>query len=270
MSLIEALVLGLVQGLTEFVPVSSSGHLTLVPFIIGWDEPSLAFTVAVHLGTLVAVTWMYRERVRSIIVTALRWKDATEPDRAVLKLVTIATVPAAVIGAAFNGPIGRLFERPVIAAFLLGVTGYFLFATETVVSQREEAAREGEDMNTVDAGVIGLAQAAAILPGISRSGATIGAGMRRGLSREAAAHFSFLMSIPIIAGALLFEIPDMLDEGLAGNGAAFAVGIVTAGVSGFAAITWFIKVLTRRGLRPFGTYCLLMMTAGLVTALARG
>src|SRR5688500_8888062 len=114
MGLLEALILGLVQGLTEFIPVSSDGHLTVVPFMLGWNEPTLAFTVALHVGTLAAVTYLYRAQVMLLARTALGWGRAHEPDRALLKLVALASVPAAVVGAALNGPISRVFERPVL------------------------------------------------------------------------------------------------------------------------------------------------------------
>lgn len=270
MSSIQALILGLVQGLTEFLPVSSSGHLTLVPFIFGWDEPTLAFVVAVHLGTLMAVTFIFRAEVALLMRTALSWKTADERARRMFRLVAIATVPAAVVGVVFEHAISTAFERPVIVSLLLGVTGYVLMSTETHVDAVEGEPRGEHLIDTGDAAVIGVAQAISILPGISRSGSTIAAGMRRGLSRPTAARFSFLMSVPIIFGAVLAQIPDMLKQGSGGQAGAFLIGIVTSAVSGFLAIRWFINVIGRRGLRPFGFYCVAVMVAGLITALARG
>jgi len=269
-SLFQALILGLVQGLTEFIPVSSSGHLTLVPFIVGWEEPSLAFDVAVHAGTLAAVAWVFRERVADLFRTALHYRSATAFEQRLLKLIVIGTIPAVIVGITLEGPVSSVFERPVLVSFLLGLTGYFLMSTESIIEHREERGRTESQIREVDAGVVGVGQALSVLPGISRSGATIVAGMRMGLDRVAATRFSFLLSVPILLGALLAQLPDMAGEGLAGDGDAFLVGIVASGVSGFVAVRWFIGVISRRGLRPFGVYLILAMTAGLITALARG
>lgn len=271
MSIVQAIVLGIVQGLTEFLPVSSSAHLTLVPFAFGWREPSLAFVVAVHFGTLVAVTWIFRERIAVLVRTAIGYRSAPEPDRTLLQLVIIGTLPAAIIGMVFNHQIENAFQKPVLVALLLGVTGYVLFSAEAKAEERQETRRAEGEMETRDGVFVGIAQAISILPGISRSGATIAAGLGRGLTRETAARYSFLLSIPVIAGAVLVKIPDMLHEGLGGkNAAAFAAGILTSGITGFFAVKWFIGILTRRGLRPFGAYCFIAMIAFLIIALARG
>jgi len=268
-SILHAFILGIVQGLTEFIPVSSSGHLQLVPFVVGWKEPTVAFDVAVHLGTLLAVAYVFREEIVLLVRTALSWKTAAEDDRRLLRMIVIATVPAAVVGAVLNSRIEDVFQRPVAISFLLGVTGYFLLSSETALERREET-RDEASLKDPDAGIIGVAQAVAILPGISRSGATIGAGLHRGLSRPAAARFSFLLSIPIIAGAVIFKIPDMVHKGFSGNGPAFLVGIATSAVVGFYVIVWFLHLVRHRSLRPFGVYCFIAMTVGLLTALARG
>lgn len=271
MGILEALVLGLVQGLTEFIPVSSSGHLTLVPFIIGWGEPGLAFSVATHIGTLVAVTWFYRERLRALTRTALSFKEAGEHDQRMLRFVAIGTVPAVIVGVIAEAVVADAFQRPVLVSLFLGITGYWLLSTETRVAENEPNLRAIGAMTQRDALGVGIAQAVSVLPGISRSGSTIGAGMRLGLDRAAAANFSFLLSIPIIAGAIVFQIPDMLSEGIAGANALPAlVGIISSGISGFFSIRWFIGVLQRNGLRPFGVYCVFAMVAGLLAALARG
>lgn len=270
MSLLQALVLGIVQGLTEFIPVSSSGHLVLFPFIVGWRRPSVAFDVAVHLGTLVAVLWVFRETIAQLFVSLTRWSSAPEGDRRLIKLLAIATVPAAVAGGVLNGFFESSFERPVLAAFLLGVTGYFLMSAETRAEAREEEPKTEEALEPADAGVIGLAQAVAILPGISRSGATIVAGMRRGFDRAAAARFSFLLSIPVILGATAFKLPDIASEGARGGAGSFVIGFAAATGTGVVAVRWFLGLTERRGLRPFGAYCFLAMTAGLLASLARG
>ncbi|HEX9775090.1 MAG TPA: undecaprenyl-diphosphate phosphatase [Actinomycetota bacterium] len=278
MNVLVALLLGIVQGLTEFLPISSSGHLVVVPFILGLDEPTLAFGVAVHLGTLIAVVLFFREDIRMLVRTVARWKEADAGSRTLAVAIGVGTVPAALIGVAFNSFFESSFERPGVASLLLGVTGWFLMATETkrervVAGAREDHAPQFRDLAEIavtDAAIIGAAQAVAILPGISRSGATIGAGMRLGFDRHAAARFSFLLSAPIILGATLVEIPAMIDQGVGGDGVAFLVGIVSAAVSGFVAIRWFLGLVERRTLRSFGAYLLLIMVAGLITALARG
>ena len=278
----QALVLGVVQGLTEFVPVSSSGHLTLVPFVLGWDEPSVAFDVALHVGTVIAVVWALRDRVEVLWRTVTGWRAASEDDRQIVRFLAIATVPAVVVGAILNGPVSSVFERPVVVSLLLGVTGYILMNVESRLEERAAALVEPgapppppvrDDERTVDradAIAIGIAQAVAILPGISRSGSTIAVGMWRGLSRPAAARFSFLLSIPIIVGAAIFEIPDLVSEGLEGGLLSMLVGVAASAVTGVYVVRWLLDVLARKTLRAFGTYCFFAMVAGLLTALARG
>ena len=279
MNVLQALVLGIVQGLTEFIPVSSSGHLVLTPFFLGWKEPSLAFVVAVHVGTLGAVLWYFRERVGAVLTTLTGWRNAAEGDRRLVRFLVVATIPAVIAGIAFEAAVGKTFERPVPVLLLLAVTGYLLLTTESLTEHRETDPVEGQvslrdqdAMVFADAATIGVAQAVAILPGISRSGATITAGMRRGLTRRSAARFSFLMSIPVIFGAVLVQIPDISNQ--AGRSKAdalsFIVGIVASAVSGFFSIRWFLGIIERRGLRPFGVYCFFVFVAGLLTALARG
>ena len=270
MSLLHALVLGLVQGLTEFIPVSSSGHLQLVPFLFGWREPSIAFDVAIHFGTLVAVVYVFRHEVGSWIRTALHWRDSSELDRKMVRLVIIGTVPAVIVGGVLNNRVESVFQRPVAISLLLGVTGYLLLSAETKARGRKEPPRAEEDMADRDAVIVGGWQAFAILPGISRSGATISGALRLGLSREAAARFSFILSIPVIAGAIVFKLPDMVHRAGATGVGPFLIGIVVSGLVGFVAVKWFLRMIRIRGLRPFGVYCFLAMTAGLLTALARG
>jgi undecaprenyl-diphosphatase len=267
-SLLQALVLGLVQGLTEFLPISSSGHLVLVPFIVGWPEPSVAFVVATHVGTLAAVVWVFRSRLAELL-RALAGGPDREPDRRLLLLLVLGTLPAALVGVALASRIEGAFERPVLASFLLGATGWALLSVESAAERRTDW-RDESTLTPADAGVVGVAQAVAVLPGISRSGSTIAAGMARGLTREAAARFSFLLSIPVIVGATAVKLPDMVREGASGHAGAILLGVATSAVTGVVAIRAMLGVVARRGMRPFGVYCLLAMTAGLITALARG
>lgn len=290
MPILHALVLGVVQGATEFVPVSSSGHLVLVPFLLGWDEPSVAFDVAVHLGTLASVLWVFRARLAPL-VRAIRAPD--EPSRRMLTLLFLATLPAAVAGAAFGSVFESAFSRPVLVSLLLGATGYLMLVGDRMIAHHEERVRDeeharrvaalrgepepevrplrGEDgLDATDALWIGAAQAVAILPGVSRSGATVVAGLRLGVTRETAVNFSFLLSIPAILGAFAVKLPDLADAGARGELGAIAAGVAASAVTGVIAIRGFIRLFTSRGLRPFAVYCFLAMTAGLVGSLARG
>jgi undecaprenyl-diphosphatase len=267
--LYQALVVGIVQGFSEFLPISSSGHLVLVPFIFGWKEPTLAFIVAVHLGTTLSILWVFRERIVELVRSLFGLGNPA--DRRFVGLLAIGTVPAAVVGAVFADQVDRVFERPVIISFLLAVTAWILFTTEShYEKQDEEKARDERMMTPLDAAAIGAAQAFAILPGVSRSGSTIAAGMLRGLSREAAAKFSFLMAIPIILGAAAVKVPDMLNEASSGGAGALIVGVVAAAVTGVLSIRAMLGIVARKGFRPFAVYCLFAMTAGILTALARG
>jgi undecaprenyl-diphosphatase len=268
MSLLHAIVLGIVQGLTEFLPVSSKTHLVLVPFMAGWKQPTLAFIVAVHVGTLLSVTWVFRDRLLAILRTVVN-RNGVERDRRLLVLLVIGTIPAVVIGAVFENAIDRSFGKPVLAATLLGVTAWVLFSAESHYERRENH-RPDDSMTPADAGVIGVAQAVAVLPGISRSGTTISAGMWRGLTREAAMRFSFLLSIPIILGATIVKLPDLAREGASGSGGAIVIGVLASAATGVFAIRAMLGAVAKRGLRPFGVYCVLVMVAGLLTALARG
>ncbi|MGH2785079.1 MAG: undecaprenyl-diphosphate phosphatase [Actinomycetota bacterium] len=270
MSLIQALLLGIVQGLTEFLPVSSDGHLVLVPFILGWKEPSLAFIVSTHIGTLAALIFVFRARIVEIIKAVIGAGPDREPDRRLAALIVIGTIPGALLGALLASQVEDTFERPVLATLFLGITGWILISAETHYEERKTAPRTEGTLTPVDAGLIGIAQATAILPGISRSGTTIATGLWRGVNREDAARFSFLLAIPITIGAILVKLPDMIDEGTSGSGGAMALGVVTAAITGVLAIEAMLALVKRRGLKPFGVYCFFAMTAGLLTALARG
>ena len=269
MSLIQALILGIVQGLTEFLPVSSDGHLVLVPFIIGWDEPSLAFIVSTHIGTLLALMFVFRKRILELI-KAVFGGPGRERDRHLAALIAIATIPGALLGAIFAASVEDTFERPVLAALLLGVTGWALLSAESHYEGRKEKPRPEGSLNVLDATLIGFAQATAVLPGISRSGTTIATSLWRGIDREAAAKFSFLLAIPITLGAIIVKLPDMIKEGTSGSGGAMALGIAASAVTGVVAIEAMLALVKRRGLKPFGVYCFFALTAGLLTALARG
>lgn len=265
MSLFQALILGLVQGLTEFIPVSSSGHLVIVPALLGWPEPSVAFDVFLHGATLLAVIVYFRQE---LIQLATGWAQPG-PERRLLLLLVIATIPAAIVGGLFERQVSEVFGEPRKVSLLLVGTGVALLVSELIARRRRSDAETSHAMpalarriSPVDALAIGAAQAVAVLPGMSRSGWTIGAGLLTGLDRPLAARFSFLLSIPILAGAAAVKVPDLSGTGM-GTGA-LAVGGLAALVSGYVSMRGLIAYLQRRGLYPFAVYCVI---AGLLYAL---
>jgi undecaprenyl-diphosphatase len=212
-TLLRAIMLGILQGLTEFVPISSSGHLIIVPWLFQWDEPaliSLSFDVALHLGTLVAVLGFFARDwvrlVRAAIRSITERKVGTDPDRRLAWLLVLGTIPGVIVGVAAESHIEALFHQPdqpieaaamIVMAGLIALMGALLFLADHLARHM----RGMSDLTLKDSLLIGLAQACAIFPGVSRSGATITAGLAMGLKRDVAAKFSFLLSAPIIAGA---------------------------------------------------------------------
>ncbi|HWC32705.1 MAG TPA: undecaprenyl-diphosphate phosphatase [Actinomycetota bacterium] len=265
--MLRAAVLGAVQGLTEFIPISSSAHLVLVPFLLGWAVPGLAFDVAVHIGTAVAVVVYFWRDIGRILLGATRTVlgrgDAGDRTFArLLLLLALASIPAAIAGFFLENTFESLFTTSgdvrrigalAVGLFLL-VTAALILVAEWAYARRERATSP-RDVGTADAVVVGLLQATAIAPGISRSGATISGGMLRGLTREAAARFSFLLSLPAIIGAAIISLPDLPANADLGP---MLVGTGTSAVTGFAAIAFLLRYLRTRTMRPFAIYCLLL------------
>ncbi len=247
--MLEAAFWGLIQGLTEFLPISSSGHLVLVPALLGQEPPDLATSAMLHLGTLVAVLVYFRREVVEVITF-------TDKGKRLLTLVLIGTIPAAVIGLTFESQVDALNERPTGVAIALLVTGVVLFATRWL----DRGDRTVEQATIKDTVIMGFGQAVALIPGVSRSGSTISAGLLRGFTHAEAARYSFLLGIPAIAGAGLLKGKDLIDSGTGISGE-ILVGVVVAAVSGYAAIAFLLRLIGRSGLAPFGIYC---MVAGLV------
>ncbi len=243
--MLEAAFWGLVQGLTEFLPISSSGHLVLVPAALDIEAPDLAITAVLHLGTLAAVLAYYRADV----VRLLRFRRDPE-GRRLLWLVLLGTVPAAAAGLLLESSIDDAFDDPVLVGWALVVTGVVIW----VSGRFRPGDRTMASGRLRDAAVVGIAQAAALVPGISRSGSTITAGLGVGLTASEAARYSFLLSVPAIAGGGLLEALDLADRG--GLTADVFVGAAVAAVSGYAAIAVLLRLLTRVGLAPFSGYCL--------------
>ena len=238
---------GLVQGLTEFLPISSSGHLVLIPALLEIEPPDLATTAVLHLGTLVAVLWYFR--------TDLAWLARFRTDAAaarMVRLLALATLPAIVAGLLLRSTLEDLNDRPRSVAVALLVTGVVLGASE--VFRRKLLERSAEDVDGSDAAIIGLAQATALVPGISRSGMTIVAGVGRSLRPEQAARFAFLLGIPIIAISGAAQAVELAGEG--GLTGSVWLGVVVAAVAGYAAIAVLLRLLRRTGLAVFSAYCL--------------
>jgi undecaprenyl-diphosphatase len=254
---LAAVIWGLVQGLTEFLPISSSGHLVIVPawldhFGMDIEPPSLAVSAVLHLGTLIAVLVYFRTDV----MRALRFRDDPE-GRTIALLVTIGTIPA-LVGLPLRDRLEDIQETVAWVGVALVVTGLIL-----VIGQRmATGARRLPNGRVPDAVVVGIAQAFALIPGISRSGVTITAGNGRGFRPTEAARLSFLLGIPAIAGAGLISLPDLIDAG--SFDFALGVALMVAAVSGYAAIALLLAALRRIGLLPFAAYCVVVGTLTIV------
>jgi undecaprenyl-diphosphatase len=258
MPISHAIILGLVQGLTEFLPISSSGHLLLVPWLFGWDDfadesVEKAFDVALHIGTLVAAVIYFRHDLVRYVragIDTLRPTRRGDTDGRVAWLLLLATLPAAAVGAVFEDAIDENLGTPTIIAISLILGGLLLG-----IADRLPGDRTIDDMQTRDAVAIGAAQALALNPGTSRSGITMTAGRWTGFDRDAAARISFLMMIPVTAGAVAFKAAglaaDGIPEGLAGP---MVVGILTAGISGWLAVWWLLRLVRTRSFMPFVVY----------------
>lgn len=256
MDLVQALVLAVVQGLTEFLPISSSGHLVLVPVFFDWPDQGLPFDVAVHLGTLAAVVFYFRHELWPMTRDALgtlRGRARTR-DSDLAWLVVLATIPAVVFGAVFGGHVSTLARSPLVIAVTTGVFGVLLW----VADARGRRSRDEYQVGWREAVIVGLAQALALIPGTSRSGITITAALFLGLDRQAAARFSFLLSIPVILAATCYELLQLAQAPQAADWTALAIGAVGSGVVAYLTIRGFIALLGRMGMAPFAVYRLLL------------
>ncbi|MCG8468687.1 MAG: undecaprenyl-diphosphate phosphatase [Gemmatimonadetes bacterium] len=247
MSPLEAILLGVIQGITEFLPVSSSGHLVMAQALMGLDLPGVLFEIDVHLATLCAVCWVYRA---SLVRLAKGVFGRDRESLVYVGLLAIATVPAALVGVGLGDVLEPIFERPIAAAAFLLVTGALVW------SIRRTARRADRDApNAAQAIGIGCAQALAILPGISRSGSTLAAGTALGVEPTRMAEFSFLLSIPAIAGAAALQVPDLAAAGGAIGTVPLVVGFLAAALSGVVAIRIFLGMLQRKTFHRFAYYC---------------
>ncbi|MDF1499362.1 MAG: undecaprenyl-diphosphatase UppP [Anaerolineales bacterium] len=267
MNLIQALILGAVQGATEFLPISSSGHLVLVPWLLGWDfDPKAAFVfdVLVQWGTIVAVIgYFWRDLfalARAWLVGLWKRQPFADPQSRLAWLLLLATLPAAVLGLLLKSTVENTFGQPLTVSFFLLVTAGLLYFAE-------RGSRPFKSMSILtwsDSLWIGMAQALSLFPGISRSGATISGGLFRGLEREQAARFSFLLSVPAMLGAGLIALIDLSNASNAMDQAApLLVGFLAAIVTGWIAIHWLLRFLQHRRLYIFSIYCTVVALGGI-------
>ena len=272
MPLIQAVILAIVQGLAEFIPISSSGHLIIVRRLLGWNELSpaheLTFDVALHFGTLLAVLFYFRRTWFQIIRAALGGKvvrfseagpsddnltpDEVREERMLLWFLAIATIPGAIAGKLLESSVEEYFREHIfLIAGALIVVALLMWWAEKASKLQKPLTR----ITFSDALVVGCAQATALVPGVSRSGSTITAGLFRNMTREAAVRFSFLLSTPIIGGAVLLKLHELKKEGMPpGMGTPFAVGVVVSAIVGYAAVAWLIRYLQSHTLKVFILY----------------
>ncbi len=270
-TIVESIILGLVQGATEFIPVSSSAHLIIVPWLFGWTDPaltSLPFDVALHLGTLTAVLAFFARDwvrlIRAFLQSILERRVNPDPDRRLAWLLIIGTIPGAIAGFLFEGAIDDLFHKPgtpisatamlVMAAIIAGF-GLILLLADRLARHTKSM----EKLTLVQTILIGLSQALAIFPGVSRAGATVASGLAIGFKRDDAARFSFLLSAPIIAGVGAKSLWDVISD--AGSGALsgnapvlFAAGFLAAAVSGFFCMRFLVTYLQKHPINVFAYY----------------
>jgi undecaprenyl-diphosphatase len=266
MTVFQAVVLGLVQGLAEFLPISSSAHLVLVPWVFGWPDPGLAFDVALHVGTLVAVLWYFRDewvRLTQSAFALLRTRRVdTEEKRRFLHIV-VATIPAAIGGLLLEDYAESTFRSPSLIAITLMVMGVVLWAADRYAPRD----RPLDSMTLRDAVLIGLAQVFALVPGVSRSGSTMTAGRALRLDRQAAAMFSFLMSMPITGAAAVLKVPALLRSD---DLTTLVVGILASAASGWLAIAVLLRYLSKHSFGVFALYRLALGALILAIVATRG
>ena len=263
----QAIALGVIQGLSEFLPISSSGHLALVPWLLGWEDPGLSFDVALHFGTLLAVLWYFRMEWLALIKAAfgiLTTGRVETPEKRRVVYLIIATIPGAIGGFLLQKQAESAFRSPQIIAVALIVMGIVLWVVDKAVDQR----RILGEMRWIDALLIGLSQVIALIPGVSRSGSTISTARGLRFDRESAAEFSFLMSMPIIAAAVVIEGPKALQEGGLTN--ELMSGVVASAISGWLAISVLMRYVSRHSYGIFALYRVILGIVVLAVIYARG
>ena len=270
MNLFHAAVLGALQGFAEVLPISSSAHLILIPWLLKWPESGLTFDVALHLGTFLALSLYFWRDIIEMVVSffdALAARRLNTPARRLPFLIIAATIPAGVVGKLFEHQIEAIFRsnQLLIAVFLV-VFGLILGAVDLFGRKRLIL----DEIKPTSALTIGLMQCLALIPGVSRSGITITAGLMLGFTRESAARFSFLMSLPIVAGAALLKTVHLLKHGIpAGEGMPMLVGIVFSAVTGYISVAFLLRFVQKKSLSPFVWYRVII-GGGLIVAILAG
>lgn len=270
MNLIHATVLGALQGFAEVLPISSSAHLILVPWLLKWPESGLTFDVALHLGTFIALTIYFRRDIVEMAAAffeALASRSLDSPAKRLPFVIIAATVPAAVVGKLFEHKIEETFRsNPLLIALFLILFGLILGAADYLGRKR----RILDEVTPAGALTIGLFQCLALIPGVSRSGITITAGLMLGFTREAAARFSFLLSLPVVAGAALLKTVHLMKHGIpAGEGLPMLVGIGASAITGYISVAFLLRFVQRQSLSPFVWYRVIV-GGGLIVAILSG
>ncbi|MCH2451127.1 MAG: undecaprenyl-diphosphate phosphatase [Gracilimonas sp.] len=264
MDVLQSFLLGLIQGLTEFLPISSSGHLVLGKQILGVEvEAGITFEVIVHFGTLCSILIYYRKTILDLIISGFGFlkspsSQKNDPNVKLIGFILVSMIPAMAVGFTLEDQVGAIFSDPLLVSVMLIVTGIILFSTKFVgVTEK--------DVNLPNSFLIGIAQSFAMIPGISRSGSTISAALWLGVKREEAANFSFLMLIPVIAGAMLLEVKELIEAGVSDAALMnLVIGFLAAFISGYFALKYLIIILKRKGFYYFSYYCWVVGGIGLI------
>lgn len=269
MDIIQSFLLGLLQGLTEFLPISSSGHLALGRYFLANEaETEITFEVVVHFGTLCSIVLYYRKEIWSLIKAGFAFlrepsEKKSDPQVVMIGYILVSMIPAFIVGFTLKDKVEAVFMNPLLVSGMLVVTGVILFLTRFPKEPTKKLSLSASLL-------IGIAQSFAMIPGISRSGSTISTALYLGIRREDAANFSFLMVIPVIAGAMILQLKEMLETGTTNTQLlSLMVGFVTAFVSGYYALKYLIIILKRKGFHYFAYYCWIVGGAGLIYFLAQ-
>jgi undecaprenyl-diphosphatase len=268
MELFQAFILGMVQGLGEFLPISSSAHLILTPWLFGWEDQGLAFDVALHWGTLLAVlTYFYKDigqLIKGFVQTLSRSKRDLKNNvhQKLSWLIILATIPAAIIGKLLESQVETAFRNPLLIAATLSIVGIILYLVDRYGAKIKDLTH----ISWLNAFIIGCSQAVALIPGVSRSGATMIAGLAQGITRQDAAKFSFLMSAPIIFGAGLLKLPDIATIE---NHGQLLVGFLSSAVFGFLAIKYLLRYIANHSFALFTWYRLALAALIIIVYLSR-
>jgi undecaprenyl-diphosphatase len=264
---VQAMLLAALQGVSELFPISSLGHTVLIPALLRWpvaesDESFLAFVVVLHLGTAIALIVFYRTTwigiVRGLVRSVVRGRIGDDPDERIGWLLVAGTIPVGVLGVLFQSSVRALFGSPLAVALFLVANAFVMFAGESLRRRAVTVGTALEDLSWQKGIGVGVAQGLALLPGISRSGSAIVAGLLAGLDHEAAATYSFLLATPVILAASVLEIPKLFAPEVRGIAVEAVAGGVLAGLTAYASVAFLTRYFRHNDLRPFGWYCLVL------------